>query len=320
VARRSEGYRGAVPDAPRHRSPNLGYGLAAAAAAMWGLNGSLAKFLLDDGVSALRLAQMRSAVSFLLLVAVLAAVRPALLRIRRSDLPRFAFLGIAGLAGVHATYFMAIDRLPIGVVLVIQYLGPLLVLIWLSVAHGRRLPKALWGAAVLSVAGCFLVLQAWDVGGLDPLGIVFAFAAAVTFAIYLYSSERLGQRYQPATTLAYGFAFATLFWMVVQPVWTFPWSEFASVEHLALGLGVATVGTLIPFVLIVTALRHVPAARAAVVATLEPVLAALIAWGVHGQVLDAAQIAGGLLVVAAVIWVQSRPVEFDQEAAPAMVG
>ena len=69
------------------------------------------------------------------------------------------------------------------------------------------------------------------------------------------------------------------------------------------------------FALMLTAVRHVPASRAGVVATLEPVLAAMIAWPVHGEALAAPQIAGGLLVVTAVVWVQTHP-PLEQESAP----
>jgi drug/metabolite transporter (DMT)-like permease len=303
--------------AMRPRHPRLGYALAAGAATMWALNGSLSRLLLDGGVSALRLAELRGVLSFVMLAAALAIARPRLLRIRRQDIPRLAFLGIVGLAGVHATYFFAISRLDVGVALVIQYLGPLILLLWLRVVHRRQLQRSLWGAAVLSVIGCFLVVQAWNPGAIDGLGLLAAFGAAVTFAIYLYSSEQAGHRYEPVTTLVWGFGFASLFWLVVQPPWSFPFAEFTSAENIALGLGVAVIGTLLPFVCIVAALRHVPASRAAVVATLEPVLAAIIAWPVLGQDLDVAQIAGGLIVVGAVVWVQIQRPAGEEEAAPA---
>lgn len=283
---------------------------------MWALNGSLARFLLDDGLSAFRLAQLRALVSWLLLTAVVALARPRLLAVRRADLPRLAFLGVVGLAGVHATYFLAIERLQIGAALTIQYLGPLFILLWLRVFHGRRLSGGLWGAAALSVAGCFLVVRAYDVRDLDALGLAAAMGAALTFAVYLVASERAGRRYEPVTTLVWGFGFAALFWAVVQPLWSFPTELVSTPGNLALGLGVAVVGTLVPFICMVGAVRHVSAARAAVVATLEPVLAAVIAWVVHAEALSAVQIAGGLMVVAAVIWVQIQRVSADLEAAP----
>src|SRR6266516_6187292 len=298
------------------RSTRVGYLLAATAAAMWALNGSLARFLLDDGVSALRLAQMRSLLAWVILLAAVVIVRPALLRVERADVPRLAFLGIAGLALVHATYFFAIDRLEIGVALTIQYLGPLLILLWLRLAHGRRLARGLWGAAALSLAGCFLVVRAYHVSGLDWLGLAAAFGAAVTFAIYLVGSERAGRRYEPVTTLAWAFGFATLFWAVVQPLWSFPYDRFDSTGNAALALGVAVVGTLLPFVCMVAAVRHIPAPRAAVVATLEPVLAAVFAWILHGEALAAVQIAGGLAVIGAVVWIQLQRDISEAESAP----
>jgi len=298
------------------RSPRVGYALAAAAATMWSLNGSLARYLLDDGVSALRLAQLRSLLSFALLAGAVAIVRPQLLRIEREDVPRLAFLGIAGLALVHATYFIAIDRLQIGVALTIQYLGPLLLLLWLRIFHKRELRAGLWGAAALSAGGCFLVVRGYDVDALDALGVLAALAAAVTFAVYLVGSERAGRRHSPVTTLVWAFGFASLFWAVVQPLWAFPDESFSSLRNVSLGLGVAVIGTLLPFVCMVAALRHIPAPRAAVVATLEPVLAAIIAWGLHEEALAAPQIAGGLLVVAAVIWVQMQRGTHESEAAP----
>jgi len=287
-----------------------------AAAAMWALNGSLTRFLLDDDVPAARLAQLRSAGAFVLLLLVLAATRPGLLRVRRSDLPSLAFLGIAGLAVVHTTYLIAIDHLTIGAALTIQYLAPVLILVWLRLAHGRRLRPSLWGAVGLSVAGCFLVVRAYDAGALDAVGVAAALASAVSFAIYVVGGERQGARHEPVTTLVWAFGFASLFWLVATPWWNFPFADFADPRNALLGLALITIGTLVPFVFMVTALRHIPASRAAIVATAEPVLAALFAFLIHDEALAAVQIAGGLAVVAAVIWVQSQRPDLAAEAAP----
>jgi drug/metabolite transporter (DMT)-like permease len=301
---------------PRRRSPRLGYALAAVAAALFALNGVLARFLLDDGVSAMHLSQMRSTVSFVLLAGGLALVDRRRLRVARADVARLAWLGIAGLALVHATYFAAIGRLEISVALVVQYLGPLLVLVWLRVVHGRRLSRSLWGAVALSVVGSALVVEVYHAGRLDGVGLLYALAAAVTLAIYLVGFERAGRSYDAFTTLAWAFGFATLLWLVVRPPWTFPFAAFSSPRHIALGLGVAVLGTLAPFLLGVTALRHLPAPRVAVVATLEPVIASVLAWVVHGEALGAPQIAGGLVVLAAVAWVQAHPPQLESEGAP----
>ena len=297
---------------PVERNPARGYVLVAAGAAMFALGGNLARYLLDDGVSAVRLSQLRSAGSLVVLAAALAIARPRLLRARREDIGQLAFLGVIGLALVHATYYAAIDRLEIGVALVIQYTAPLILLLWLRFRHGRALAPSLWGAVALSIAGCFLVVRAYDPGALDGAGVAAAFGAAATFAIYMVASERAGHRYEPVTTLVWAFLFASVLWAVVQPWWSFPFSRL----DVWLALGVILVGTLFPFICVVAALRHLPAPRAAVAATLEPVLAAMFAWFLHDEELAGVQIAGGIVVLAAVLWVQSHRPDLEAEVSP----
>jgi drug/metabolite transporter (DMT)-like permease len=298
------------------RRPRLGYLLAAVAAAMFAVNGSIAKLLIEDGVEPAHLSQLRVTVAFVMLAGALVVVDRRRLRIARADVPRMAWLGLAGVAIVQLSYFLAIERMPISVALVIQFTGPAMVLLWLRAAHGRRLKPSLYGAVALSVAGSALVVEVYDAGSIDGLGVVYALVAAVTFAIYLVGFERVGRSYDAFTTLAWGLGFATLFWLLVSPPWNFPLGEFDSVGNAALALGVVVIGTLAPFLLNVTALRHLPAARVGVVATLEPVLATLVAWAIHDEALNAVQIAGGLLVVAAVAWVQSHPPSPEVEAVP----
>ena len=195
-------------------------------------------------------------------------------------------------------------------------------LVWARVVHGRHAPAALWGAVALSIADCALVVDApAGTGNLDAIGVLAALAGAITLAIYLTSSERAGLRYDAFTTLVWGFGFATLFWLLVQPAWTFPWQYLDSPRNVSLALGVAVIDTLIPFLLMVSALRHLPAPRVAVVATLEPVLASILAWVLLDQSLSATQISGGVVVLAAVTWVRrsswtsSSPADMDRSPA-----
>jgi drug/metabolite transporter (DMT)-like permease len=301
-------------------SARRGYALAALAAALWALNAIISRALLDDGMEPLRLAQLRSAGSFLILVVALAATRRDLLRVERSEIPSLAFLGIAGLALVHVSYFTAIDRLQIGAALTIQYLAPLVLLVWLRVVHGRRLQSTLWGAVALSVVGCFFVVEAYHADSLDALGVAAAFGSTLTFAIYMVGSERAGRRHEPVTTLVWAFGFATLFWSVVAPWWDFPFDLIGSARGALLGAGVVIVGTLLPFICMVAALRLIPAPRAGVVATLEPVLAAAFAWLLLDESLSAPQLVGAAVVLAAVVWVQSHRPDVAAESAPAAGG
>jgi drug/metabolite transporter (DMT)-like permease len=296
--------------------PARGYALAATGAALFSLNGSMARYLLGDGVDAARLSQLRSAGSWLLLLLILGVSRRDLLRVDRSELPSLALLGVLGLAAVHATFFLAVDRLQIGPAVTIQYLAPLLLLVWLRVFHARRIAPSLWAAVALSLVGCFFVVRAYDVSRLDALGVVAAFGAMLSFAIYVVGSERAGERHQAVTTLFWAFGFASLFWALVTPWWSFPWEGLTSSRNALLALALVIAGTLLPFICMVAALRHIPAPRVAVIATLEPVLAAVFAWIIHDEALAGIQIAGGLIVLTAVAWVQTRRPDLEAESAP----
>ena len=138
----------------------------------------------------------------------------------------------------------------------------------------------------------------------------------ITFAIYMVGSERAGQRLEPVTTLFWVFGFATVFWALAIPWWSFPWEGLGSARNLLFAAALIVAGTLVPFICIVASLRHIPAPRAAVVATLEPALAAVFAWIVLGEALAAVQIAGGAVVLTAVAWVQSRRPDLEAEGAP----
>jgi drug/metabolite transporter (DMT)-like permease len=300
----------------RTRSPKLGYALAATAATLWALNGSLARFLLNDHMPPARLAELRSVGTFAILAVAVALTKPGLLKVKPRDLGRLTFFGVAGLAGVNALYFASISRLKIGVAVTIQYLGPLLLLVWLKLVHRRTLPAGLWSAAGLAAVGCFFVVGAYHPGSLDGVGVAEAFGAAVTFAVYLFASEQAGHRYAPVTTLVWGFGLASVFWLITQPAWSFPLQPLSSGRNLAFAIYIVFGGTLVPFACMIAAVRHLPASRAAVVATLEPVLGAVLAWPIQHQALSPVQIFGGLVVIGAVIWVQAQRPALEAELAP----
>jgi drug/metabolite transporter (DMT)-like permease len=294
----------------------LGYALAATAASLWAINASIASELMDRGLGWAPLSQLRVAGAFVLLVAALALVRRDLLRVERAAVPELAVLGVFALAPVQATYFLAIDRLEIGVAVTIQYLAPLLVLLWLKLWLRRRIASGLWYAVALSVAGCALAVQAHEAGSLDALGAFVALGSAFTFATYMVLSERAGAHHSPFTTLTWGFGFATLAWGIAQPWWLFPFDELGSPRDALLASGVVVLGTLLPFLAMVAALALIPAPRAGVVATLEPVLAAVFAWILVGEALAAVQVLGMALVVSGVVWVQLHRPDLEAEAAP----
>ena len=320
----------APPEEPRAERPLVGYVLVWSAVALWSLNATVSKVILESaGLSALRLSQVRATGAALLLLAAVAVWRPASLRIRSwRELVFLAVFGIAGLAFVQLFYFVAIQRLEIGIALVIQYLTPVFVALWARFVEREPVRKRLWGAIALALAGLTLVVDLWGGMTLDGLGVAACLAAAVAYAGYVLMAERaLAAGRDQYSLLAWGFAFAALFWAVVQPWWTFP---VGSVDGSAPLLGrlddleaqvalligyVVVLGTVVPFVLLVTALHSLRATRVTVLAMLEPVLAAVVAFAWLGEELTTLQAFGCLLVLAGVGIAQTaRPTRTGSEA------
>ena len=300
--------------------PALGYALVWSAVVLWSLNAVVAKVVLDSaGLSSLRLAEVRATGSALILVAVVAALWPARLRVRKRELGFLAVFGILGLAFVQLFYFVGIRRLDIGIALVINYLAPVFVALWARFYVHEPVRRRLWLAIALSLLGLSLVVELWGGGSsLDGLGVLACLVTALAYAAYVLMAERALERGRDVySLLAWGFAFAAVFWAVLQPWWSFPWEQVdGSVSLLGrlddvtapvwlLLAYIVVLGTVVPFVLLVSALHHVPATRVTIVAMLEPVLAAIVAWVWLGEELAAMQIAGGLIVLAGVVLAQT---------------
>jgi drug/metabolite transporter (DMT)-like permease len=300
-----------------HRRPRVGYAMAAGAATLWGVNGAVSKVILASGISAPRLAEVRSTGACAGLVVVLLAMAPGRLRLRARELPYLAAFGIAGLALVQWFYFLAIHRMAIGVTLLIQYLAPLLVALWARFAFHEHVRRRIWAALALALTGLTLIVDVRHGGTVSTAGVVFALLGAVTYALYVLLAEHaLGGR-DAVSLLAFGFGFAALFWAAVTPWWSFPAGRVArdvsllghlGAHHLpvwALMAVLVVPGTIVPFFLLVSALRHLPATRVGIVAMLEPVVATIVAWAWLGETLGAAQLAGAAVVLAAISLAQT---------------
>jgi len=246
--------------------------------------------------------------AFVIFLGIVVALRPGALRVRRADLPLLAAFGIVAVAGVSVVYYLAIRLIPVGVALVIEYTGPILLLVWARL-RGRIVSGRLWVAAGLALVGCFFVAGVYDAGvrELNVAGLALAALDAVIFAFYFATAERLSRRYPTSTVLVWGFGFAALGWSIVRPVWSLPWTSTTPDDWLQIAV-VVLVATLIPFAAELVAVSLIPAARVGLVTTAEPVVAAAAAWVVLGERLAPPQIAGGAVVLIAILIAQSlRP-------------
>ena len=297
--------------------PLLGYLMVAIAATLFAVNGSVSKVVLGSGLSSLQLAQIRStgaAAGFLLFLLLFARNR---FRVYRRELAFLVAFGIAGLALVQWLYFAALEHLPIGVALLIQFTAPLFVALFARYVYREHIRRRIWVALALCTMGLAIVVELWSGISFSAIGMTAAFTAAFALTAYMLMAERERRHRDPASLSFYGFAFAALFWAIVQPLWRFPWDVFDNrvslqgrlSDHSApvwmLVAFVIVIGTIVTFSLLTGALRHIPATRASIAATLEPVVATIVAWIWLGESFGVAQLIGGAIVLAGIVLAQT---------------
>jgi drug/metabolite transporter (DMT)-like permease len=293
--------------------PWVGVGAALLAAFLFALNGTVSKIVLQSGISTYRLVQVRSAGAAVCLLVVLLIVRPSSLKVGRSEIPFLVAAGLVGIAVVQWLYFVSIHRLDVGIALLLEYLAPVLVALWVRFVGGGEVSSRVWLALALSVGGLAVVAQVWQGLTLDGLGVTAGLASAVSLAAYYLTGEHgLGSR-DVLSLAAWMFTVAALFWACVLPWWTFPWSQLADTVDLPGSLAgtsanvgllvgwIIVLGTVAPYALVLVALGRVGSARTGLLCMAEPVLAAVVAWSVLDESLAAVQVVGGVIVLVGIV-------------------
>jgi len=289
--------------ADRTSQSTLGLAAIAVAATLFALAGAVAANLFDAGVTPVELAQVRAAVAFIGLLLV-----PAARRGRGGGLvPRVVVLHGTSLALVTVSYYIALDHLTVAVAIVFQYTGPAMVVSWTAI-RARQLPSLrILLCLVMAVAGAALIseIASGRLGSLSLVGVAAGLASAVLFASMSILSEISADLFGPlgATLRAWGVAVGlwALYGLAVR------WPERAlDLELLPQVLFVSVFGTLAAFLLYVWGIERVRAERASIALTLEPVVAAAVAWVWLAQSLSAVQMAGATLVITAVVALPRR--------------
>lgn len=204
-----------------------------------------------------------------------------------------------------AADYVAIQQLPVAIAIVLLFTAPVLIVLWTAFTTRCAPSQFVIIALSLSILGVILVskLMESSLGEVNWFGIGIGLSTAIFFAAYIVFSEQLVVADELVGMLLKTYAVASLFWLSYQFTQGIP-SSLLTPEHLPKVLVVGIVGNLLPYLLFLWSLQRVPAQQAAIVATLEPFVAAILAWLWFGQTLTMLQILGGILIVGAVTVLQ----------------
>lgn len=273
------------------------------------INGIFSTVVLEH-MSAFRLAQIRAIAAFALLFIFAAIFRRELLRLSRRDIPLAIAYGVIGFALVNVGYFLGIERgLPLGLVLVIEFTAPIWIALWIKYIRKGFVAKDMWGAIGLSLLGLVLVTKIWEGFKFDLLGLAGALGSAFALTAYFLLGDKFGGNRHPMSSTIIGLGVAAAFWAIVLPIWNFPTEIFTTDMDLhgylaghifpgwSLLLWVILLGTIAPYIFVISGLRILSASKSSVIGMLEPVLAGAFAWIWLGQSWDVIQLIGAVVVL-----------------------
>jgi inner membrane transporter RhtA len=213
------------------------------------------------------------------------------------DALRLALLFGVSLAAMNFCFYAALDRIPLGIAVTLEFVGPLGV----AIAASRRRLDLVWVA--LAAAG--ILLLAGPGGSLDALGAALALAAGGFWAAYILLTARIGRVFEGGRGLAMAMAIAAA--LMLAPGVAVGGGELLQAEVIGVGAAVAVLSSVIPYSLELEALRRLPVGVFGVLMSLEPGVAALVGLIALDQGLAAAEAVGIALVVAASVGVLRRP-------------
>lgn len=290
-----------------------GHAAIIAAAALWAVAGTTAKYLFSStAVAPFLLVQVRMGLSFLLLLLALAVTAPGLLRIRREETGFLAVWGVFGMAAVQYTYFLTISETNVATAIFLQYLAPILTALYAWLVEKQQLGRLVVACLGIAVTGSVLLIFGGSARLLvSPLGLASGLASAFFMSFYtIYGAKGVG-RLSPWTLLLYGLGFGFGFWLLVDAGLlalgkaTVPAGIFTSPTLWGFFVYLAVLATIVPFGLYLTGLRWVSPTKATITGMLEPVLGGVASYLVLGETLRPVQLLGGGLIVLAVVLLQS---------------
>lgn len=294
------------------RSMGVGLMLALLSAVTFATSGTFARSLTEAGWSAEAAVAARVGIAALVLAAPAAWSLRGRWHILRRNLRTITVYGLLAVAAAQACFFNAVGYLPIGVALLLEYLGIILVVGWMWLAHRQRPRRLTVAGSVAAVLGLVLVLDLSATDRVDPVGVLWGLGAAVGLAAYFVVSARSDPALPPIVLASGGMAagagvLVALGLLGALPLHaTFGSVDFAGhrVSWLVPIAGLSLIAAVVSYLAGIIAARILGARLSSFVGLTEVVFAFLIAWLVLSELPTGLQLLGGVLIMAGVVLVR----------------
>jgi len=294
----------------------VGYFYAFLAAFLFGANGSVTKVMIEAGMSPLQVTQMRVLGAALVAGAVLFILDRRSFRVPRDQRLALVVMGVVGVGMLQAAYALAVELLPVGIALLLEFLAVPMVAVFAFVVFKERVRTRIWVSIGLIMAGLAVVAQIWN-SSLNLVGTLWALLAALSLSTYFLVGEKQMETISPLALMFWSMTIAAVFWAFISGWWRLDPSVFAQSVPLTgvlegvpapmwmLLLWNVVMGSFAPFLLSLAAIKKLSATAAGIAATSEIVFAFFVAWLWIGENLSGSQIIGAAVVLSGIIVAQT---------------
>lgn len=312
------------------RTAVAGLGLALLSAATFGTSGSFARSLTDAGWSSGAAVAARISVAALILAIPAALALRGRWRLLRRNTGMVSIYGLVAVAGCQVFFFNAVQYLSVGVALLLEYLGTVLVVAWMWIRHGHRPARLTIAGSVVALLGLALVIDVLGGSRLDPIGVLWGLGAAFGLATYFVLSATVDSDLPPVAMASGGMSIGAVALLGLGALGLLPMhATFGTVDFaghrahwLVPVLGLAVIAAAIAYVAGIAAARILGPKLASFVGLTEVVFAMLVAWLLLDELPTGIQLAGGVLIVTGIALVrvdELRPARAAQADEPVPV-
>jgi len=297
----------------------VGFLAVGAAASIWGTLGFFAKILYAEGVSFESLVAVRASVGWAaMLLFVLLTRGASSLRVAGRDLFFLVPLGLVGVGAFYLLYFFTVRESTVGTAAILLYSSPAFVVLlaWIFLKETLGVLRVL--ALALTFGGIFLVVGGYDPATLEvsPLVLATGLLSGLTYGLYSIFGKPVAGHLDPSVILSYALGFGTVL-LVLSALPTLDTLVGLSPNSYALLFMLAVVHTSLAFGLYTAGLKRLDAGQAAIVATVEPVVAGAVGVALLGEELTVPKLFGALLVLAGAVLAQMRLEKASQKESTA---
>ncbi len=278
------------------------YGITVAGASFWGLTGLFVQNLYIFGLSPIQVVTVRMVLSTIIMFALVSIIRPYLLKIFIRDIPHFVGLGVVSIALFNWCYFTVMEQSSLSVAVVLLYTSPVFVALMSRFIFKEPLTLNKIAAIILTLAGCSLVAGLLPGGAMNITFTVLMIGVASGFFCALYSviGKFVSRKYHSVTITAYSMLCGSIFLLPISNLEQNV-KPFTHPMTWVYAVGSVLISTILAYVLYTAGLKYIESSHAAILSTVEPIVAIMVGVTVFNDILTVWQSLGIVLVFSSIL-------------------